>query len=467
MEKMRLERSTLRVAMLAIIGLVMSMVAGARAADAQTVSFSFGGTIVTGGELGIQNAITGTSSNTRLAAQGDAVVGTFTFDYAGAAPLQTGLIGDPPESGEWGISRTARTLASNGFTISLAGQAGTLLTPRLPTSDRNGFAEILAGAETLPGGDAGRNWEEIDYFSDDWAPWSDGYDTISHFGQAQLIFHRKLGAGPPIHVPFGSGDEVLQRILDTESWDYVEFYVEVKDSRADGTHAQFELDCRIDSVTPNVPGSPDASPPATTASLSAPAGNNGWYTGPVQVTLSANDDDGSADVASTYYAVDGGAQQTYAAPFTVSGDGSHTIVFWSVDRAGNEEQPHPSTAFKIDATPPSMTISTTPHELFPANGQMVRVTVQGIISDAGSGVDRTIGSFSVVDDYGTVQPSGPAKLLPLQEGTVAYFFQVLLEAKLRPNEATWRHYTITATGRDNAGNFGSARAVVSVPRVPR
>jgi hypothetical protein len=67
----------------------------------------------------------------------------------------------------------------------------------------------------------------------------------------------------------------------------------------------------------------------TTASLSGPAGRNGWYVGGVEVTLSATDPDGADDIAATRYTVDGGAPQVYAHPFTVSGDAVHEIAFWT------------------------------------------------------------------------------------------------------------------------------------------
>jgi putative cell wall-binding protein len=60
------------------------------------------------------------------------------------------------------------------------------------------------------------------------------------------------------------------------------------------------------------------------------------YAGNATIELEAADDGGSS-LAGTYYTVDGGARQTYAGPFDVSGLGDHRIAYWSVDRAGNEE----------------------------------------------------------------------------------------------------------------------------------
>ena len=96
----------------------------------------------------------------------------------------------------------------------------------------------------------------------------------------------------------------------------------------------------------------DHSAPMTAAFLSGPQGTNGWYTGIVTVTLIATDIDGPSDIAATSYRLDGGPATSYIAPFTVSSNGTHTIVFGSVDRALNAETPLPSQSFKIDATPP-------------------------------------------------------------------------------------------------------------------
>jgi hypothetical protein len=99
----------------------------------------------------------------------------------------------------------------------------------------------------------------------------------------------------------------------------------------------------------------DTTPPTTTNTLSGLAGSNGWYRGPVTVSLTAVDPHDVSGVAATYYTVDGIGKQLYTVPFQVSDDGMHTVTLWSVDRAGNEEIPHPSVTFKIDSTPPVIT----------------------------------------------------------------------------------------------------------------
>lgn len=85
------------------------------------------------------------------------------------------------------------------------------------------------------------------------------------------------------------------------------------------------------------PAVADTSHPTTTYTASGPIGQYGRFSGPVQVALAATDPDGAADVATTFYQLDGGAAQAYAAPFTVTGDALHSLNYWSVDRAGNTE----------------------------------------------------------------------------------------------------------------------------------
>jgi hypothetical protein len=86
------------------------------------------------------------------------------------------------------------------------------------------------------------------------------------------------------------------------------------------------------------------------------------YLGDAVITLSATDAGGSG-VASTHYRVDGGAVQAGSTVTVPAGPyGSpvaHTLEFWSVDGAGNEEVPHGSASFTIampaDESPPVTT----------------------------------------------------------------------------------------------------------------
>jgi hypothetical protein len=75
------------------------------------------------------------------------------------------------------------------------------------------------------------------------------------------------------------------------------------------------------------------------------------------VSLFAYDPAGpaSSGVCATYYKLDGGATTEYAAPFTVP-EGSHTVEYWSVDCAGNEES-HKSGTVVVDTTDPEITIT--------------------------------------------------------------------------------------------------------------
>jgi hypothetical protein len=90
---------------------------------------------------------------------------------------------------------------------------------------------------------------------------------------------------------------------------------------------------------------------------------------------------------------------------------------------------------------------------------MVPVTVSGTITDTGSGVNLSSGSFAVSDEYGTVQPAGPLTINP--DGT--YLFTVSLEASRKGSDKDGRQYTISVFAKDNAGNLGSSSIIVTVP----
>jgi hypothetical protein len=117
-----------------------------------------------------------------------------------------------------------------------------------------------------------------------------------------------------------------------------------------------------------------------------------------------------------------------------------------------------------DVTPPVITVSATPKTLWPPNGRMVPVTISGTITDAGSGVNASTATYTVIDEYGLIQPSGHFTIL---DANGNYAFTIQLQASRNGNDQDGRHYTIIVSAQDNEGNQGSKSAVVTVPHDQR
>jgi hypothetical protein len=113
---------------------------------------------------------------------------------------------------------------------------------------------------------------------------------------------------------------------------------------------------------------------APTTGHNAPSG---WQSSAVTVNLSAND--GGSGVANTQYAVDGGGWNS-GTSVNVSGDGVHTISFFSTDVAGNVESAQTATV-SIDTTPPD------PGALDPGNYLRGTVTLSANPSNGPGGAD--------------------------------------------------------------------------------
>ncbi|MEI3847609.1 MULTISPECIES: OmpL47-type beta-barrel domain-containing protein [unclassified Microbacterium] len=129
----------------------------------------------------------------------------------------------------------------------------------------------------------------------------------------------------------------------------------------------------------------DRTAPVTTASL-ADAGDDGWHSAAVEVTLTGNDN--LSGVASTLYTVDGGAAQEYSGVFSITADGEHTVTFWSKDAAGNVEQAGPAIEVKVDTTAPTTAVI---NPISPASGWFVTSGIPFAFdaSDEHSGVAAT------------------------------------------------------------------------------
>lgn len=205
-------------------------------------------------------------------------------------------------------------------------------------------------------------------------------------------------------------------------------------------------------------GALDTTAPVTTASLSGTAGTNGWFISAVTVTLTATDPDDDSATLITTFSLDGGKAQTYSGPVQVSGDGRHTLTFFSTDPAGNVEVAQ-TQAINIDSTAPVLSVTANPTMLWPPNGKMKTITISGKISDNLSGVNTSGATYRVVDSYGQVQPSGA--LTVNADGT--FSFKVQLQARRHGYDKAGRTYTITLSGADQAGNVGTTTLTVLVP----
>lgn len=141
----------------------------------------------------------------------------------------------------------------------------------------------------------------------------------------------------------------------------------------------------------------DRKAPTTAASVSGGV-KNGWYGADVSFTLKASDN--LSGVANTFYAIDGGPGQSYSATVVIGTDGTHTVTYWSTDKAGNvEDTTGNSITLKLDKTPPSLdgNATTAPNTKGWYKGG---VSVAWTCSDAGSGLDGDCPTNSTITGEG-------------------------------------------------------------------
>lgn len=127
--------------------------------------------------------------------------------------------------------------------------------------------------------------------------------------------------------------------------------------------------------------------PITDIELSGSTGSAGWYKSSVAVNIFAADED--SGINRTVYRVDGGAWEYFTEPFTVRGEGEHSVEYYSLDDAGNLELVK-TTTVGIDTIAPTGAVSLSGTEGL--NGWYVsEVTVNLSASDDdGSGVSGTM-----------------------------------------------------------------------------
>lgn len=98
----------------------------------------------------------------------------------------------------------------------------------------------------------------------------------------------------------------------------------------------------------------DSTSPVTEALITGTRGKNSWYVSDVSLELVATDD--FSGVMETRYSMDDGATfNAYTSPLMLQSEGVETVLYYSVDRAGNNESIQ-SLDIKIDKQTPEMFI---------------------------------------------------------------------------------------------------------------
>src|SRR5438876_1198981 len=207
---------------------------------------------------------------------------------------------------------------------------------------------------------------------------------------------------------------------------------------------------------------PDTTAPLTTASMGGTFGHNSWWLSTVTVTLTVNETgDG---VRNTSYRVDGGPYSVYMAPFTVGGDGSHLLEYFSTDVVGNVE-PVQSESIQIDTVAPTVTRATScsqPGDAGWCHGSVL-VTLSSV--DATSGPDRIQADL----DNTTLKPyTGPQLVAGDGAHTLVYFAEdkagnpSAIVYVTVPIDGTLPTITVNPVGRmGNAGWYQSNVTVMS------
>ncbi|MBI5729221.1 MAG: hypothetical protein HY983_03230, partial [Candidatus Magasanikbacteria bacterium] len=160
----------------------------------------------------------------------------------------------------------------------------------------------------------------------------------------------------------------------------------------------------------------DVTPPTTSLQLQGTNGQSGWYLSSVSVTLQATDD--NAGVLKTEYSLDNGTTwQAYSAPFTIVQEGKNTILYKSIDRAGNREEAKQE-SFSVDSSLPTTTIALKGQSGY-YGWYLSPVTVTISAADVTSGVLRT--EYSL--DNGNTWQTYAAPFLVAKESTSTVFYR--------------------------------------------
>jgi len=149
----------------------------------------------------------------------------------------------------------------------------------------------------------------------------------------------------------------------------------------------------------------DAVPPVTIHDFDGTSGDNEWFVSSVTTLLSAIDD--SAGVDYTMYKIGDGIWTTYTGLFSVVEDATHTLYYYSVDKAGNREENNTVT-LKIDKTAPMMNLTV-------EKTGLSKWLLSATVSDETSGIARV--EFYLDNNYLGEVTAAPFTWETLEKGT--------------------------------------------------
>ncbi len=143
----------------------------------------------------------------------------------------------------------------------------------------------------------------------------------------------------------------------------------------------------------------DALAPISTSTISGVFGQDGFYRSDVSVSLSSVDpiivgrEGETSGVLETKYNLDNQGFKTYdsTTPILVSAEGSHTLVFFSTDKAGNDE-PEQTLNLTIDKSAPTVSLSS------PTAGEYVRGTLLTLLATSTDDLSGVFSSELKFDD---------------------------------------------------------------------
>jgi|GEM_PF-2816002 len=160
---------------------------------------------------------------------------------------------------------------------------------------------------------------------------------------------------------------------------------------------------------------------------SNPDGNNSWYKTSPTITLTCNDNASGCD--KIYYKWDDGDYNEYTNQI-IAPEGTHTLFYYSIDKAGNSETPQ-TKEFKVDTQAPTVTVNS-----LITNDNTPELT--GTVDDRTATVEVTVAGKTY---------SATVSETPNNEGTYNWTANVTDEL----NDGV---YDVSVKATDQAGNVG-------------